>query len=95
MAQDQINFMHNTMEYRWVLLGRKLCQIMDQLRPKTGNPLEFFVFSLFYHYDVFLIFQTNIIMSHDNFNYMHNTNKEFWLLLESTLCRLIELIRKT
>ena len=28
----------------WVLFGRKLSHIMEQLRPKSGNPLVFFVY---------------------------------------------------
>ena len=44
---------------------------MDQLRPKTGNYLEIFFLSIFEYY-VFLIFQTNSIMSQNNLNYLHN-----------------------
>ena len=48
MAQNQINFLNKTNEYWLVFLGRTFCQIMEQLRPKIGNPLEiYFGFSLF------------------------------------------------
>ena len=48
MAQDQINYMNNTKEYWWVLLGIKFCQLIEHLRPKQGNPLSFFGFSLYF-----------------------------------------------
>ena len=40
----QINCLHNTNEDLWVLLGSMLCQIMEQIWPKTGNPLGVFWF---------------------------------------------------
>ena len=43
MIQDHINCMHNNNEGGWVLFGSMLCQLMKQLRPKTKNPLPFFV----------------------------------------------------
>ena len=45
MTQDQINGLHNTNGYWRVLFGSMLCQIMEQIRPKTGNPLAI-VFNL-------------------------------------------------
>ena len=41
MTQYQINFLHNKKDYWQVLPGGTLCQLMEQIRPKTGNPLEF------------------------------------------------------
>ena len=41
-----------------MFLGETLCDIMEQLRPKMGNPLEFVLgYSLFYYYYVLLTFQ--------------------------------------
>ena len=42
MTQEYINWLYNTEEEWWLLLGRTLYQLMEQLRPKTGNPLPFF-----------------------------------------------------
>ena len=47
---------------------------MEQLWPKTRNILEF-LFSLFYKYDVLLMFKTNYIMAQDKINYMQNTKE--------------------
>ena len=47
MAQYHIHFLYNTKVDLWVLLGGTLCQLMDQLRPKTGNPLAIF-FGLYF-----------------------------------------------
>ena len=56
MIKDKISYLYNINEDWWVLLWIMLCQIMDQLRPKTGNPLEiYFGVSLFYLYDVFIM----------------------------------------
>ena len=41
-TQDKINFLQNTKEYLWVLIGRTLCQLMEKPCPKTGNPLSFY-----------------------------------------------------
>ena len=46
MTQDQINYLHSTKEDWWVFLGSTLCKIMEQLRPKTGNPLGIFFLSV-------------------------------------------------
>ena len=51
-----------------------LCQHMDQIRPKTGNPMDNF-FHTFYKYYVLLMFQTNSIMAQKNINYLHNTKE--------------------
>ena len=42
MAQENISYLYNKKEYWLVLLEIKLFQLMDKLRPKTGNPLAFF-----------------------------------------------------
>ena len=49
MKQYRINCMHNTKDNLWVLFGSTLCQPMELLRPKTGNPLEiwFWFLSIF------------------------------------------------
>ena len=46
VTQEKINFMHNNKEDWWVLFGSMLCQIMEQLRPKTGNPLAIYFWFL-------------------------------------------------
>ena len=78
MTQDQINCLHNTKYELLVLLKRKLCQIMEWLRPKTRNPLEIFLVSLcyYYYYFIFIIFQINLIMTHDQINCLRNTKEE-------------------
>ena len=42
MVQEKIDFLKNTKEDWLVLLERKLCNIMDKQRPKTGNYLPMF-----------------------------------------------------
>ena len=55
ITQVQIDCMHNTKAYFWVLHWRRLCEIMEQIRPKTGNSLANFLgFYLFYWHNVFL-----------------------------------------
>ena len=44
MTSEKINCLHNTKEDWWLLLRRTFCQLMEQLRPKTGNPLSSFLF---------------------------------------------------
>ena len=51
MAQYHINGLHNTKEGWWVLPGRILCQLMEQLRPKTGNTLKIY-FSFIYFMNI-------------------------------------------
>ena len=46
MAHEKINFLHSIKEDWWVLIGRTLCQIMEKLWTKMGDPLAFF--GLFY-----------------------------------------------
>ena len=46
VTQEKINFMHNNKEDWWVLFGSMMCQIMEQLRPKTGNPLAIYFWFL-------------------------------------------------
>ena len=56
MIQDQINFLHNTGYYWWVLLGITVWHLMDQIRPKTENPLAISLVSIcFYPFYFFLI----------------------------------------
>ena len=47
MAQDKIHCRHNKKEDCRVLFGSTLRQLMDQVQPKTGNPLDFFGFFVF------------------------------------------------
>ena len=69
--------------------GRTLYQPMDQIRPKTGNPLVIcFGFSLFYYYYVFLIY-IYIIISQENMKSMHKTNEDWWGLLWIILCQIM------
>ena len=44
MTKKNINFMHNTKNYWGVLIRITFYQLMDQKRPKTGNPLSIFLF---------------------------------------------------
>ena len=80
MAQEQINCIQNTEENWWVLIRRTLCQIMEQLRPTTGNPLEIYFWFLYILY-VFLMFQTSIIMAQEHINSLHTKNGDRWVLL--------------
>ena len=43
MKQEHIIFLLKKKEFYWVLFGIILFQLMDQLRPKTGNPLVIFL----------------------------------------------------
>ena len=46
MTHDQINCLHNTNETWRVLFGSTLCQHMELLQPKTGNPLKIWFYFL-------------------------------------------------
>ena len=73
MTQDQINFIHKMKDYWKVLFEITLCQLMDQPRPKTGNPLEyFFVFSLFLLILCLPNVSKTLIMTQDQINCLHN-----------------------
>ena len=49
MKQDHINFLHNTKEDWLVLIERVLCQLMEQILPKTGNTLEINLGSIYFY----------------------------------------------
>ena len=53
-----------------------------------------FVFSLVhYYYDVFLLFQTNIIITQDRINCIQNTKENWLVLFWSTPCQIMEVLR--
>ena len=53
------------------VVKEKLCQLMEQLRPKTDNPLDFFPLY------VFLMLRNIVIFTQNEFNFKLN-NKEKW-----------------
>ena len=61
-----------TAEHIRGLVSITLCQLMEQLRLKIGIPWKC-LFSLYYYYYVFLMFQTSYIIAQENINYLHNT----------------------
>ena len=64
MTQYQFNCMQNNKEYWWLLLGSTLSQLMDQIPPKKGDPLVFYLFSMF------LMLQHIVVLKQNQFNCM-------------------------
>ena len=75
MTQEKIDFLQNTKENWRLLLGRVFCQLVEQLRPKMGNPLAFFWFL-----STLLILcirdVKKYIMAHDKINSMYNRKED-------------------
>ena len=76
------------------LFNRTLHHLMDQLQPKTGNPLDFFWFLCIILISCLPdVFQKNPIMEKEKVNFLKNTKEYWWLFLGITLCHLIEQLR--
>ena len=67
MEQDQINFLHHKKEDCWVLFGITLCNLMDLLQPKTGNPLEI----IFWFLSVLIIL---CLPAHESYKHVQSWN---------------------
>ena len=87
------NYFYEADRFWFVFFGSRLCQVTEQLRTKTGNPLNFFVSLCFYYYYILLVFLKNLIITQDDINCLHNTKKGWRLLLGIILYQLMEQIR--
>ena len=80
IPNDSNKTYHNTgesqlsSEHIGVLMVITLFQFMEQLRRKTVNPLECFVLYILLIY-VFLMFQTNYIVTQEKINYLQITKE--------------------
>ena len=83
MAQEQINYPHNTNYYWLVFLGRTLCQLTEQIRPRMGNPLAFIWFI-----SILLI----LCLPNVSNKYYHGTgsDQEWWVLPGRKLSHIME-----
>ena len=65
ITHDQLNFIPNAKKDWWVLLGNTLCQLVGQLRPKTGNILDFLFIICVYNVKKCCFFRTESVHLYD------------------------------